>query len=90
MKGCTCGRSARRRYNEEQPSYAHYVRNNLQFHVYVLVSHRLSIHRDRNVFSEDTDLFRPERWPDENRAKEIDITFEGDNRTCAGEEHFID
>jgi cytochrome P450 len=45
------------------------------------------IHRNRSVFGEDADVFRPERWLDEKRAKEMDkyiITFGGGNRTCVG------
>jgi cytochrome P450 len=45
------------------------------------------IHRDRGVFGEDADVFRPERWLDEKRAKEMDkaiITFGGGARTCIG------
>lgn len=45
------------------------------------------IHRDKGVFGEDADEFRPERWLDEKRAKEMDkaiITFGGGNRTCVG------
>ena len=45
------------------------------------------IHRDYNVFGEDADQFRPERWLDEKRAKEMEkaiITFGAGNRTCVG------
>jgi len=45
------------------------------------------IHRDYRVFGEDADEFRPERWLDEKRAKEMDkyiITFGAGNRTCVG------
>jgi len=45
------------------------------------------IHRDKGVFGEDADDFRPERWLDEKRAKEMDkaiITFGSGNRTCVG------
>lgn len=45
------------------------------------------VHRDRGVFGEDADVFRPERWLEEKRAKEMDksiITFGGGNRTCVG------
>jgi cytochrome P450 len=45
------------------------------------------IHRDRGTFGEDADVFRPERWLDEKRAKEMAkaiITFGAGNRTCVG------
>jgi cytochrome P450 len=45
------------------------------------------IHRDRRTFGEDADVFSPERWLDEKRAKEMDkaiITFGAGNRTCVG------
>jgi len=45
------------------------------------------VHRDRAVFGEDADAFKPERWLDEKRAKEMDkaiITFGGGARTCIG------
>lgn len=45
------------------------------------------IHRDRGVFGEDADVFRPERWFEEKRAKEMEkaiITFGAGNRTCVG------
>lgn len=45
------------------------------------------IHRDRKVFGSDADTFRPERWLDEKRAKEMEkaiITFGAGNRTCVG------
>lgn len=45
------------------------------------------IHRDKKVFGPDADTFRPERWLDEKRAKEMDkamITFGAGNRTCVG------
>jgi cytochrome P450 len=45
------------------------------------------VHRDRTVFGDDADSFRPERWLDEKRAKEMDkaiITFGGGARTCIG------
>jgi cytochrome P450 len=45
------------------------------------------INRDRGVFGEDSDVFRPERWLDENRAKEMEkaiLTFGYGSRTCVG------
>jgi cytochrome P450 len=45
------------------------------------------IHRDKTVFGPDAETFRPERWLDEKRAKEMDkamITFGAGNRTCVG------
>src|SRR5271163_2868671 len=45
------------------------------------------IHRDTSIFGPDADTFRPERWLDAERAKEMDkyiITFGAGNRTCVG------
>jgi cytochrome P450 len=45
------------------------------------------INRDRSVFGEDADVFRPERWLDEKRAKEMEksfLTFGYGSRTCVG------
>ncbi|KAL1633443.1 hypothetical protein SLS58_011074 [Diplodia intermedia] len=46
------------------------------------------IHRDRGVFGEDADQFRPERWmEDETKAKEMErnlLTFGAGARTCIG------
>lgn len=47
-----------------------------------------TIHRDRNVFGDDVDTFRPERWlEDPERASEMNrflFSFGAGTRTCAG------
>jgi len=46
------------------------------------------VHRDKGVFGEDADLFRPERWLEsEARNKEMEkylLTFGAGSRTCVG------
>jgi len=45
------------------------------------------IHRNTSIFGPDAEIFRPERWLDTERAKEMDkyiITFGAGNRTCIG------
>ncbi|KAK5000694.1 hypothetical protein LTR66_000485 [Elasticomyces elasticus] len=48
-----------------------------------------TVHRDRAIFGDDVDDWRPERWldSDEHRVKEMDrymFIFGGGSRTCMG------
>lgn len=47
----------------------------------------VSLHRDPEIFGQDADLYRPERWLDQTTRKDLDrfnLIYGGGSRTCPG------